>query len=876
MRRKIFSEKLVKRGLSIVAALAMTISMLPAVPLSAEAAENDELLKAGSIPVSEETITQEEPFAPGTGGSQYFRIPALITLNNGDLLATADARWETSGDGGGLDTIASVSSDNGKTWNYSFPIYFPDSQGYAGTNATTIIDPGILEGPDGTIYCFVDVNPTGITTLYGTVGTGTGFVDVDGVQRLAITSSWSNASTMPTDSDTTTYEYYVSDFDENGFAPILKRSDDSASGYGVDEWYNLYSVKDGEYVADLTQTQVNNSSVTIQQNVYYRDSLFHVYNIGYIWMVTSNDHGRTWNAPKILNPQIKRTPNEHALLVSPGQGIVTSTGDLIMPFYDSQDGQENSSFIYSSDGGETWKRTNDVQGMWSSESEMVELEDGTLRMFYRNGTGAVCYADATKSNGEYTMGTGQNTGVSVTSTCNVTAISYSKKINGKQAILVACPGGSGRTNGKVFTFLVEEDNSMTLLSTFSVPDTSSGYCYSCMTELDDGTIGLLWEPSHQAILYDNYDIYTLSPSALVNGGEQKVEMYVGESFSKTYSVDGMTGEVTEEPDSDIAELSVVSTTETVYGLCDHIAENASDISDFATEANSGISLSEAEFTLTAADGGGYTVYNEAKGKYFGNDTYAADIFKSSAVATTFYPVENADGTTSFRIANGTSYDTSARHLIFFYTKMNFNANGSYTENYTSGSHEFVLLEKQDSASASDLIPGYARASQITSGKKYLITHIWNDGSILVLYPASGVNAMTKKVASPVTMTSTTIEIAGVGIGETTAVVDGAVYKINIKDNRLPLDLEVGDVWTVDLEDVNYTVTPEDTDVVEVKAGKENRMQLYDHGDTVASSLSSFSETANSKITVEEAEMTITAVDGGGYYLYNEAKKAYKK
>ena len=59
------------------------------------------------------------------------------------------------------------------------------------SDATTIIDSCVLEGPDGTVYCFADVNPTGATTLYqnnsngfvgnnpnlpytGSVGTGTG------------------------------------------------------------------------------------------------------------------------------------------------------------------------------------------------------------------------------------------------------------------------------------------------------------------------------------------------------------------------------------------------------------------------------------------------------------------------------------------------------------------------------------------------------------------------------------------------------------------------------------------------------------------------------------------------------------------------------
>jgi hypothetical protein len=44
----------------------------------------------------------------------------------------------------------------------------------------------------------------------------------------------------------------------------------------------------------------------------------------------------------------------------------------------------------------------------SSENEIVELPDGTLRMFYRSNTMKMCYADITKdtTTGEYTVGTG--------------------------------------------------------------------------------------------------------------------------------------------------------------------------------------------------------------------------------------------------------------------------------------------------------------------------------------------------------------------------------------------------------------------------------------------------------------------------------------
>lgn len=578
-----------KRSLGMFAAGAIACSLLPGLSLSVSAGASDapDLRKAGSIPASEETRTVGGPFERGTAGCERFRIPALITLQNGELLATADARYGVldgtdAPDGGGLDSIASVSGDGGKTWNYSFPFYFPDCEGNDGRNATTIIDPSIVEGPDGTIYCFADVNPTGITTMYGTIRTGTGYVLVDGSPYLALTDKYANANTEPSDEDLTTYPYYVSDFDENGYAPILKREDGSPTGYGVDEWYNIYHVEDGEYVmGDLTQKQTNTDQ-DIQQNAYYKDSMFHVYNIGYIWVISSKDHGRTWEHPRNINYQVKRHSGENAILVSPGKGLTTEDGTIIMGFYNAHDGEENASFIYSHDNGKTWGRTADVPGAAlggtrSSEHEIVELEDGTLRMFFRRGdylanVGPLAYVDAVRQeDGSYEFGEVQYSSANLQTGCNLTAISYSKKIDGRQLILVAGPSGK-RVDGVILAFLVNDDaeKSMELIHTFYVPEGQGSYpsyVYSCLSELEDGSIGLVWEPNHYSIRYSRFDIHEVVPGRELEGGSvsftKNIEVSRDAVYTEAYAGEG---NIVTEPDAEIAVLELEKGTESTLTI----------------------------------------------------------------------------------------------------------------------------------------------------------------------------------------------------------------------------------------------------------------------------------------------------------------------
>ena len=775
-------RKLWKQGLGTALVCGLAVAVFPAA--KADAAD---LLKAGPINTTSEHLTQNQPFAEGTAGSQYFRIPAFIVTQKGNLLAAADARYSTTGDGGGLDTIASVSTDNGKTWNYSFPLYFPDSDGYIGNTATTIIDPALVQGKDGEIYCIADVNPTGVTTMggYKAPGEGTGYVKVNGKDYLAVTDNYDNVNTQPKDDDATTYAYYVGDWDENGYARILKRSDHSETEYGVDKWYNLYKVENGEYKESLTQKQVN-SNTDIQQNIFYKGSALHVYNTGYMMYAKTYDDGFTWTDPEILNPQIKRPTKETALLVSPGQGVLTSDGTIVIPFYDHGDGEENASIIWSDDNGKTWERSNDVPGAatggyWSSESEVVELSDGTLRMFFRSGQGVVCYSDAVRNtSGDYVFTKPVKTGVSCTSTCNVTAISYSKTIDGKQAILVAAPGGSGRANGKIFTFLVEEDKTLTLKNSYSV--NSGTYQYSCMSELKNGTVGLLWENGGGSIRYDNYDIAQLAADGYVNDLELDVELTRNETYTRKYQIkaENQTG-VTTEAEKEVASVTydkVDGAEQDRVTMYSHIANNASALSSFSEADDTTLDLTDAEFTFTSTGTTDiYTIYNEKTKQYLVN-TNASSFFAATSINMKVAATADSNPGT-FRICQ----EGGTRYVLFYETQMNFNATSAYPTTGSTQGYELVLLEKQETESADDVIPGYKRVSRITSGKNYLISYIFNKDNkdhVIVLYPTNGTGNQTKllgDVKKIVTPTQVTVTIKANEIGRTTTVIDGVTYNI---------------------------------------------------------------------------------------------------
>ena len=147
-----------KRIISLVLAVLMIVSILPAPAFATD----------GDAPVAAITTPFYKDLPLNINGntvySDSYRIPAMVTLKNGTIVAAADIRWNTTYDGGGLDTVVAYSADGGATWNYTVANYFGDNgDAYDGKNSTAFLDPSLLVAADGkTVYMLVDLYPYGV------------------------------------------------------------------------------------------------------------------------------------------------------------------------------------------------------------------------------------------------------------------------------------------------------------------------------------------------------------------------------------------------------------------------------------------------------------------------------------------------------------------------------------------------------------------------------------------------------------------------------------------------------------------------------------------------------------------------------------------
>lgn len=443
-----------------------------------------ETIVMGTKPANGTTMGQ--PFPSGMGGSHSFRIPAMVTLSDGTLVAAADARWNTDYDGGGLDTAVACSSDNGVTWHYTFANYLGDHGNVYTGKATCFIDPALAVTADDTVYMLCDLYPGGVA-LNGEKETWpVAKVGFNPEGKLLLTKDGY-------DNEAAVYDHYL---DGN---TIRDNAGNKVEGYTVDPFFNLY--RDGRLVS----------------NLFFSNSPYAVVRTGYLYLTKSTDKGATWSAPMLLNV---KTDRELVCLAGPAGGMVTGDGTIVFPVYSfGTTAEEHTGLLFSADHGATWHRSVSLDQMRSSEAAVIELPGGKLRVFFRNHESQLYYADYDRQSDRWAPCVA--TGVPVNSCCQLSALEYSKMARGKRVILISCPAGPGavgcadssgarRCAGRIFAGLLEADGTMTwqpgAVAVTATPESAiSGddytpehgfFAYSSMAELKNGGgVALLYEDS---------------------------------------------------------------------------------------------------------------------------------------------------------------------------------------------------------------------------------------------------------------------------------------------------------------------------------------------------------------------------------------------
>lgn len=670
-------------------------------------------MAAGSSEASKpaDGTTQGRPFV-SDNPSHWYRIPSMVTLDDGTIVAAADARWDGGMDGGGNDVITARSMDNGDTWSYTWAGYYGDNGNKFNKASTSYCDSNIAT--DGkNLYMLSTFFASGVA-INGTSANAQPSKDtgLDSQGRLLLARNGGD------------YDYYVGAVGADGYASIYRTSDSTVvSHYKVNGEFELF--KDGAYVGC----------------VWYSNCEFQAKKCQYLFFRTSTDGGKTWSAPSLVNA---RKSGEKFLGAGPGRAIVTDDGTICMPVYvygdnawGSGDASQATSFIYSKDQGKTWSRTANFTSTssfggsgWSSEAQLVDLGNGVVRCFYRNGKKKIMYCDATWTGSLYRWGDVVDTGIDIWGNCQLSAIMYPYLIDGKRAILVSSPSSTqGRKTGAIFTLLLNDDNTVsTEYAKKTITAEGAMFAYSCLTVLKDGSVADLYETDACDFTYKVFDIQSLTGMDVDVPTTTDIQMNVGQKKTLTFSAQNVNNSA-----SDIVSLSAAKE---VPGAT---ANKATD----ANYSGDSVSAKRALYTFTST-GTEYTIAHAGMYLSVGTNGKAGYPGASTPANVTLRAVDGG-----FQLLQDGHYGLyfmekdSKGNVVNHFERWDFEGKDKDTKSEAEvlKATTFQLYRRiRTGETGSTELPGYIQVNTVDDGEEYLIVYHGTDGYFL-LNPSTSTSNM---------------------------------------------------------------------------------------------------------------------------------------
>ena len=226
---------------------------------------------------------------------------------------------------------------------------------------------------------------------------------------------------------------------------------------------------------------------------------------GQLMLVKSDDDGVTWSKPINITKQVKR-PEWCFLLQGPGKGITMQDGTIVFAaqYQDPPEQKRlpHSTILYSKDHGSTW---NIGTGAFddTTEAQLVEVEPGVLMLncrYNRNNTRVVMTTrDMGKtwqkhSTSERSLIEPRACMASLIDTGDWLLFSNPDSTQGRHHITIKASPDRGKTWPNANRLLLDEGR---------------GRGYSCMTMIDDSTVGILYEGSQAHLTFQRVPLCDL-------------------------------------------------------------------------------------------------------------------------------------------------------------------------------------------------------------------------------------------------------------------------------------------------------------------------------------------------------------------------------
>ncbi|WP_423127772.1 exo-alpha-sialidase [Gaoshiqia sp. Z1-71] len=230
----------------------------------------------------------------------------------------------------------------------------------------------------------------------------------------------------------------------------------------------------------------------------------------------SVDDGKTWSQPLNLTRMCKK--EEWWLWApAPGHGITLKDGTLVFPTQGRDaSGKSFSNITWSKDGGQTWHTSNPAS-TGTTENMIVQLNDGFIMLNARDGKNK---GNLSSTNGRVisiTNDLGESWAVHPTSrgaliepACMASLHKHEYTENGQKKSILLFSNPNSKTDRNNMTIKVSFDDGATWPEEhWILLDEGKGRGYSCLTSIDEQTIGILYEGSQADMVFQKIGLNEL-------------------------------------------------------------------------------------------------------------------------------------------------------------------------------------------------------------------------------------------------------------------------------------------------------------------------------------------------------------------------------
>ncbi len=214
---------------------------------------------------------------------------------------------------------------------------------------------------------------------------------------------------------------------------------------------------------------------------------------GQFVLVSSNDDGNTWSEPYTITPQIK-DPKWKIFFNGPGNGIAMQDGTIV---FAAQYWDENklpwSTIVYSKDHGKTWQAGIGAKSN-TTEAQVIETTPGTIMISMRDNRGKFRSVATTTDLGKSWKEHPTSYSVLKDPVCMASFIKANVKVAGQNKDIVFFSNPNNSTKRVDMTIKASRDLAESWNEADQLLlDEREFFGYSCMTPIDDKTIGILYE-----------------------------------------------------------------------------------------------------------------------------------------------------------------------------------------------------------------------------------------------------------------------------------------------------------------------------------------------------------------------------------------------